>query len=255
MKLFLLTIIAAAIGSLAAGEPAPALKVLFVGNSQMFSYDLPGMIKLMSESASASNPRIEPGKALVGGATLKRHWENTAKGSARERLAAEKWDYVVLQELFNSEREPFEEYAIKFDEEIKKAGSKPILFATANVTEFYSAKFKYPDSFKKLNDMQVDLGRKRGIPVAAAGYAWMKYLGPNPTEKQMLDLYHQDKGHPGAKGTYIYACLLYAVITQKTPEGLVSEFPNIKGGIMIPKDEATKMQKAAWEQYQESLKQ
>ena len=81
----------------------------------------------------------------------------------------------------------------------------------------------------------------------------MKYLGSEPTEEQMLDLYHKDKGHPGAKGTYIYACLLYAVITNKTPEGLVREFPTIKGGIVIPKDEATKMQKAAWEQYQESV--
>jgi hypothetical protein len=159
----------------------------------------------------------------------------------------------VIQELYNIEREPFEEYAIKFDDEIKKAGSKTILFATANVTKYYSPKFSYPDSFKALNQMQVELAKKRGIPVAAAGYAWMKYLGPNPTEEQMLDLYDKDKGHPGAKGTYIYACLLYAVITGKTPEGLVSEFPNIKGGIVIPKDEALKMQKAAWEQYQENV--
>jgi hypothetical protein len=251
VKTFAALLITAALCSY--GVADPPLKVLFVGNSQMFYYDLPTMIELMSESAPASNPRIEPGKALVGGATLKRHWENTTKGSAREQLSAGKWDYVVIQELYNSEREPFEEYAIKFDDEIKKAGSKTILFATANVTKYYSPKFSYPDSFKKLNDMQLDLGRKRGIPVAAAGYAWMRYLGSNPTEEQMLDLYDKDKGHPGAKGTYIYACLLYAVITGKTPEGLVSEFPNIKGGIVIPKDEALKMQKAAWEQYQENV--
>src|SRR6266446_5355953 len=229
MKLFVLTLIATALASFASDAPPPVLKVLFVGNSQMYSYDLPTMIKLMSESAPPSNPRIEPGKALVGGATLKRHWENTAKGSARELLAAQKWDYVVIQELYNSEREPFDEYAIKFDEEIKKAGSKTILFATANVTKYYSPKFSYPDSFKALNEMQVELGKRRGIPVAAAGYAWMKYWGPNPTEEQTLDLYHKDKGHPGAKGTYIYACLLYAVITQKNPEGLTREFPTIKG--------------------------
>ena len=192
---------------------------------------------------------------MVGGATLKRHWENSAKGSARELLSAEKWDYVVIQELYNATREPFEEYAIKFDEEIKKVGAKTVLFATANVTEHYgAAKFKYPDSFHALNQMQVDLGTTRGIPVAAAGYAWMKYLGANPTEEQRLGLYDKDKGHPGAKGTYIYACLLYAMLTGKTPEGLISEFPNIKGGIVIPKDEAIKMQKAAWEQYQENIK-
>ena len=252
MKLFAALSLAVAFLSHALADQP--LKVLFVGNSQMFYFDLPTMIKLMSESAPSTNPRIAPGKALVGGATLKRHWENTEKGSARELLSAEKWDYVVIQEIYNSEREPFEEYATKLDEEIKKAGSKTIIFATANVTKFYSSKFKYPDSFKALNDMQIEFGKGRGVPVAAAGYAWMKYLGPEPTEEQMLDLYHKDRGHPGAKGTYIYACLLYAVITRHNPERLLSEFPTIKGGIVIPKDEAIKMQKAAWEQYQGNTK-
>ena len=68
--------------------------------------------------------------------------------------------------------------------------------------------------------------------------------------KQRLDLYDKDKGHPGAKGTYIYACLLYAVLTGFSPEGLRCEFPNIRGGVSIPGEEAAKMQKAAWEQYE-----
>ena len=135
----------------------------------------------------------------------------------------------------------------------RQSGSKTVLFATASVTKYYSASFRYPDAFKKLNDMQVLFGKARGIPVAAAGLAWMKYLGLNPSKEQVLDLYHHDKGHPGQKGTYIYACLLYAVITGKTPEGLTSEFPNLRGGITIAKQEATNMQKAAWQEYQEPV--
>ncbi len=175
-------------------------------------------------------------------------------GSCKGLLAADHWDYVVIQEIFSGKEPEFEEYATKFDDEIKKAGSKTILFATANVTESYASGYHYPESFKTLNDMQIALGKKRGIPVAAAGYAWMKYLGPNPTDAERLDLYHTDKGHPGAKGSYIYACLLYAVITGNNPEGLISEFPKIRGGVAIPKEEAVKMQRAAWEQYQEGLK-
>jgi hypothetical protein len=68
----------------------------------------------------------------------------------------------------------------------------------------------------------------------------------------ILDLYHPDKGHPGFKGTYIYACLLYACITGLNPEGLAAEFKDIAGGIAIAKEEAVKMQKAAWEQYLEN---
>ncbi len=168
-------------------------------------------------------------------------------------IKSRKWDYVVIQEIFNIGEQKFQDYAAKFDELIRKSGSKTVLFATASVTEYYSASFRYPDAFRKLNDMQVSFGKAKGIPVAAAGLAWMKYLGPNPSEAQRLDLYHSDKGHPGSKGTYIYACLLYAVITGKSPEGLTSEFPNIRGGITIAKQEATNMQKAAWQEYQEAV--
>ena len=96
---------------------------------------------------------------------------------------------------------------------------------------------------------------KKEIPVAAAGYAWMKYLGPHPSEAQLWDLYHKDRGHPGPKGTYIYACLLYACITGRNPAGLASEFKDIQDGIFISRQEATRMQKAAWEQYLENSKQ
>ena len=135
---------------------------------------------------------------------------------------------------------------------IRKNGSKTILFATASVSKEYDATFLYPDSFKKLNGGQIAFGRKKEIAVAAGGYAWMKYLGRNPSTAQLLDLYFTDKGHPGVKGTYLYACLLYACISGHNPAGLTSEFPNIAGGISIKKDEAAKMQKAAWDQYLEN---
>ncbi|MBI5818769.1 MAG: hypothetical protein HZA88_07260 [Verrucomicrobia bacterium] len=233
----------------------PPLRVLFIGNSQMSCYDLPQMIKVLSESAPADSPRVDIGRALIGGKGLKGYWEaGEGRGSPRAMIAAGKWDYVVIQEIFNANEQEFQDYAARFDKETRKAGSKTILFATANVTQYYSASYRYPGSFKKLNDMQMSFGRKAGIPVAAAGYAWMKYWGPNPSEEETLDLYHKDKGHPGPKGTYIYACLLYATITGKTPEGLACEFKSIRGGITLTQEEAAKMQKAAWAQHQESLK-
>ena len=164
-------------------------------------------------------------------------------------IAADKWDYVVIQELFSANEQEFEKYAGMFDGLIRKNGAKTIFFATANVTQYYGASFKYPDSFEKLNGMQIAFGTKWGIPVAAAGYAWMRYLGTNPSEAQILDLYHEDKGHPGLKGTYIYSCLLYACITGLNPAGLTSEFNYIPGIAPITREEAARMQNAAWEQY------
>ena len=238
-----------------------SLNVLFIGNSQMSHYDLPTMLHIMAESASPDRPRIEVGRAIVGGKSLKSHWESgTGEGTPRGMIADGKWDYVVIQDIYahlgnKPSPQVFEDYATRFDHSVKQAGSKMIILATASVTEFTINTYRYPDSFKELNDMQIAFAKKTGIPVAAAGYAWIKYLGPSPTLEQRLDLYDKDKGHPGGKGTYIYACLLYAVMTGLNPEGLPYEFKNIRGGISIPKDEALRMQKAAWEQYQENKSQ
>ena len=235
----------------------PPLKVLFIGNSQMSHYGLPQMLEAIS-AASNEGPRIKTGNGIVGGKSLKGHWESgTGEGTPRGMIAAEKWDYVVIQDIYahvdnKPDRQVFEDYATRFDHAIRRSGSKTIIFATASVTEYTIATYRYPDSFKELNDMQISFAAKMGIPVAAGGYAWIKYLGSNPTLEQRLDLYDKDKGHPGAKGTYIYACLLYAVLTGISPDGLPCEFKNIRGGISIPKDEAMKMQQAAWEQYKEN---
>jgi hypothetical protein len=225
------------------------MNVLLIGNSQMGAFNLPRMLAALSESAPPDHPPLNIGQVVTGGATLKKHWEaGDGPGTPRALIASQPWDRVVIQEIFCAAAAAFEPYATLFDEAIRKAGSKTILFATANVTEHYDAAFRYPESFKTLNDMQLAFGKAHGIPVAAAGYAWMRYWGDHPSREQILDLYHPDKGHPGRKGTYLYACLLYATITGRNPTGLTCDFPDIPGDALSP-DEAGRMQKAAWDQY------
>jgi hypothetical protein len=136
------------------------------------------MIKGMSESVPADFPRIEIGLKLVGGASLKKLWElGEGPGTPRAMIATGKWDYFVIQKIYHVDKLEFETYAAMFDEAIRIAEAKTILFATAGVTNYIFSSFPpYPDEFKKLDGMQVSFGKKRGIAVAAAGYAWMKYL-------------------------------------------------------------------------------
>lgn len=240
------------------------MKVLLVGNSQTgvcnpdgeWKYDLARMIQTMSESAPADCPRIEAARTTAGGKNLKLKWEaGDGAGTPRAMIAAGKWDCVIIQEIYSADAQVFEKYAALFCDAVVKAGARPILFATASVTTNYSAACKYPDSFKALNDMQLAFGKKRSIPVASAGHAWIKYLGPEPSDAQLLDMYHKDKGHPGYKGSYIYACLLYAVLTGKNPSGLSRSFKDASSGaeIVIEAEEAARMQKAAWDHYLECI--
>lgn len=143
-QLFCLCLIMA--GSLSAESQT---KALFLGNSQLGVYDgttgiriydLPGMIKDISESAPADFPRIETGMKLVGGASLKKLWDmGEAPGTPRAMISEKKWDYVVIQEIFNGGEQEFIKYATLFDDAIRKAGSETALFATAGVTKYYDS--------------------------------------------------------------------------------------------------------------------
>lgn len=233
----------------------PTVNVLLIGNSQMSCYNLPRMLTVMSEAAPTNHPRMNIGHFLLGGGTLKKYWDAEGPNSPRAQIMTKHWDKVVIQEIYNaadskSSINEFEAYATKFDDMLKKAGAKMLLFATANVTEYFREKYHYPDSFKQLNDMQLAFGKEKGIPVATAGYVWMQYMGVHPSKEEILDLYHSDKAHPGKKGTYIYACLLYAMITGENPEDLTCEFSDIPGDT-ISSDEAIEMQKTVWSHWKE----
>src|SRR5205823_5734931 len=69
-----LLILAAGFGGRAtAGDEKPApqpIRVLFVGNSQIYFNDLPKILEGIAESAPKDRLRIRTGRAVYGGATL-----------------------------------------------------------------------------------------------------------------------------------------------------------------------------------------
>lgn len=224
--------------------PAP-IKVLFIGNSQIFYNDLPKLLEALAESAPADRPRIKADQLVAGGASLERHWNRgDGEKTAREKIAAEKWDYVIIQEIYYGKPDSFNQYARLFDELIRRQGAKTILFSTASINK------DYPQGFHQLHDMHVALGKELKVPVAVGGKAWLTYWGDNPTEAERLDLYHADKAHPGVKGSYINACAIYAAITGLTPVGLTNRLPNLPEETLSPV-QAKRFQEAAWHVHQQ----
>ena len=220
------------------------IRVLFIGNSQMYTCDLPLMVKTLADSSADGQPRITVGKGILGGRGLQGYWDaGEAKGSPRAMVAAGPWDVVILQEAYDIWDEPFNDYAAKFDQLIRINHSKTLLFATASISSLYS------DGFTKLSDVQAQWGKSHGVPCACAGTTWVTYLGRQPTREQLLDLYAPDTKHPGKKGSYLYACLLYAHLTNRNPQGLTYTFAHLGGAIMTA-EEAARMQQIAWQQYQ-----
>jgi len=235
--------------TLPAQEPgnrkAKELQVLFIGNSQIYYNDLPRMVEALAESAPADRPRIRAARFVSGGASLERLWNaGPDKDTARARILEKKWDYVILQEIYNARPESMNKYAPLFHELIQKNGSRTVLFATASISQLY------PKGFQDLHDMNIGLGKKLQVPVAAAGKAWLSYWGDKPTAEERLALYHADKAHPGKKGSYLYACVLYAALTGHSPVGLTQRIPN-EPADTVTAAEARQFQEAAWRVHQE----
>lgn len=218
--------------------PAKQLRVLFVGNSQIYYNDLPRMVEALAESAPEDRPRTRADSFVSGGASLEGLWNRgTGKGAPRAKIAEEKWDYVVLQELFNAKPESFNRYAPLFHELIRRNGSRTVLFCTASMSQLY------PKGFQELHDMHVAMGKKLKVPVAAAGKAWLACWGDKPSPEQRLALYDRDKAHPGKKGSYVYACTVYAALTGYSPLGLTHVIPKQPADTVTPA-EAKKFQEA-----------
>lgn len=206
----------------ALSKPDTPIRILFIGNSYTYFNNLPRVLEALSASSNLPG-KLETRMLAVGGARLSDHWE---KGNAVKAIREEKWTYVVLQEQsalggtyavngtprVNRDPEMFYKYARMFDEEIKRAGAKTILFLTW-------ARDGSPASEQAaLNYAYVKIGKELGAKLAPVGVAWQAAQKTDPK----LKLYVGDGSHPSPSGSYLAACVFYSLIHDKSPSGLTS---------------------------------
>ena len=233
-----------------AAPPKP-IRVLFVGNSQFYFNELHKIVEALADSAPKDRPHIRTDakpsdRAVAGGATLQSHWKKGMdKDSAHTKITQEKWDFVVLQDYSSvTSKEEYSKHAGLFDDLIRKNSAKTVLFSTAHFPN------QIPKGFLEVHDRHVAVGNELKVPVAAGGKAWLAAWGENPTQEQVLALYHADKGHPGPRGSYLYACTLYPILTGHSPVGLTHRIPGHPESTLTP-EQAKRFQQAAWQVHQE----
>ncbi len=169
------------------------------------------------------------GESRQGGYTLEKHWQ---KGEALAQIQSRPWDFVVLQDQSQAAlvlRDSMFEYARKFDAEIRKRGAKTILYMT------WADQERREDQ-RTISKVYLELSRQLKCLVAPAGDAWDAALKGDPK----LVLHREDKHHPNATGRYLTACVLYATIYGKSPEGLSGSAADLSDA------EARRLQSIAW---------
>ena len=212
---------------LSEAEPVNGLHVLFVGNSFVYVNDLP---KMVAELAKAAGQRpLVYERETPGGCTLEKHWKD---GKALAKIQSRQWDFVVLQDQSQAplkRRDEMLEYGRKFDTEIKRQGAKTVLYMTW-------ANQGTPQDQAAITNAYEDLAKDLQARLAPVGNAWEAALG---ADKKLI-LHGDDHKHPNATGTYLAACVFYATIYGKSPQGLPGSIGNLSD------EEARPLQVIAW---------
>ncbi|HEU4328638.1 MAG TPA: SGNH/GDSL hydrolase family protein [Roseiflexaceae bacterium] len=219
----------ALVGVAVRGALVPRVRVLFIGNSHTFVNDLPGQLTALASQAGEQPLATET--VAVGGATLRDHWQ---QGRALERIRAGGWDYVVLQD--QSQRPLLDPEGMaadvrRFDEEIRKAGARTVLYITWTHQAEQRLQRQITAAYRRI-------AAERGALVAPVGPAWQEALRRQPR----LALYQPDQIHAAPAGTYLAAYVFYATLFGRSPAGLDAP----RAGDIFTAEQRSVAQQAAW---------
>lgn len=202
------------------------LNVLFIGNSFTARNDVPGLIAQLSASRGM---QMQHRIISAGGASLRMHWN---KGEAQKAIRATRYDYVVLQEqstlpVKNAQR--MHENIRLFDEAIKSSGAKTALYLTW-------ARQNAPETQEAITKAYRSIGEELGATIVPVGCAWQNFID----QHSHPILHDADQSHPTIAGSYLAACVFFAVLFDRNPVGAAAE---VKG---LTAAEAESLQRAAW---------
>jgi hypothetical protein len=177
------------------------LRVLFVGNSFTYYYNLSQVVTAMAESQGVN---IMTRQSTVGGSSLEQHWKEEKGTVTRKLLDSLEWDYVVfnnhsLSTINNPER--FMEYSMKFAELVRKKGAEPVFMQTWG----YKSNPLLIRTIVPSYDRLAELSNTHLVPCGEL-FAEVRKWRPE------LELFADDK-HPSPVGTYLLGLAFFKYFT------------------------------------------
>lgn len=186
-----------------------AKRVLFVGNSYTYFWNLPQTVALMAESRDIS---LITNQSTSGGVNLGMHWNSKRKLETVQKIKKGDFDVVILQD--HSLRPILEpdstlKYGKLLGDLAKESGANTFVYTTW-------ARENNPMMQRDLTNTYRKLAKEvNGTPVPV-GEVWELARKIRPE----LPLYDPDGSHPSTLGTYLTACVFFGVLTGQNPVGL-----------------------------------
>ncbi len=202
---------------------ATTRRVLFIGNSYVYTNNLP---VILQQLATSLGDTLIYEESVPGGMTFQGH---STDPTTLNKIKAQQWDIVVLQE--QSQRPAFSPaqvavdvypYARKLDSLVRanKACTETMFFMTwgrkngdASNCAAYPPICTYLGMQQSLRESYMQMAQDNNSIVSPVGAAWKQVRDSFPS----IDLYSPDESHPSVSGSYLAACVFYASIFHKNP--------------------------------------
>lgn len=197
-------------------------RVLFIGNSYIYSNNLPVVLNSL---ANSNNDTVIHSSSTPGGAQLVQHVvNNTTLNSIRQG----NWDYVVIQE--QSQKPSFPDaqvaqdvypYAAQLNDTIEAYNpcGETVFFMTwgrKNGDPQWAPISTFEGMNNRLRNAYLQMTTDNDAICSPVGAAWKVVRDSFPG----IELYSPDESHPSYAGTYLAACTFYATMFRKSPVGL-----------------------------------
>ena len=195
-------------------------KMLMIGNSFTFYWNLPQVLETMFDS---SNINIKVDQKTIGGSKLKEHWQNNINDSYNIK----EYDYVVLNEHSTyplNNLDTCSKYINLFTNYINKQNGQTLVYGTWEYPYLKKISLKKSSNTMQVLDSLSKLNNAKYVPVGNA----FDYIEKN---HPYINLYMDDNKHPSPNATYLAACVFYSMISGKSPIGLPRRFQgkNLEG--------------------------
>lgn len=238
-----------------AKNESKATRILFIGNSYTYYYNMSGTFAAMAVSEGKSISVCEISKS---GYSMKEYanTSNSYGAQVYEKLTTQKWDYVILQEnsvnLTNNCESDSYPYIRKIAELAENAGAQVVIYMVPT----YSKEFTWTDSddltyeysptqrMYLLGKNTYSIANEIGAKVAAVGYSFE--FCKNVYED--VNLYYKDNVHPSYAGSYLAASVIYSTVFEESPLGIdyiPQDYTMNSVSYSIDEETVQKMQKIA----------
>lgn len=199
------------------------MKILFIGNSFTYFNEMPDMVRAMLDG-KVEDLTVE--KVTKGGYYLSQHLDedDALEGLAKKKLAATKWDYVILQEQSFcpiGDYERFERGVIGLSELIKPTGAKILMYSTWAYRDGSEKLAKAGIGYEEMRDgllaAYTKAGESVGAEIIPVGNLFYNIMKNHPE----IDLLVSDNYHPTRLGSLTAAALFTLTVGGDPDSALV----------------------------------